>query len=62
METTPESIRTEAEYDAALAEVETLMDASPGTPLGTRLDVLVRMIEAYEAKHWDIDDPDPPPP
>lgn len=62
MERTPESIQTEAEYDRALAEVETLMDATPGTPQGTRFDVLVRMIEAYEAKHWDVGDPDPPPP
>jgi HTH-type transcriptional regulator/antitoxin HigA len=60
METTPESIRTEAEYDAALAEVETLMDATPGTPRGIRLDILVSIIKAYEAKHWECGDPDPP--
>jgi HTH-type transcriptional regulator / antitoxin HigA len=35
------------------------MDALPGTPEGARLDVLVTLIEAYEARHWTIDAPDP---
>src|SRR5439155_24853647 len=52
-------IKTEADYDAALAEIATLMDAEPGTPEGDRLDVLVTLVEAYEAKHWPIDPPDP---
>jgi HTH-type transcriptional regulator / antitoxin HigA len=52
-------IKTEADYDAALAEIATLMDAEPGTPEGDRLDVLVTLVEAYEAKHWRIDPPDP---
>ncbi len=53
------SIKTEADYDAALAEITTLMDTEPGTPEGDRLDVLVTLVEAYEAKHWRIDPPDP---
>jgi len=52
-------IRTEADYDAALAEIERLMDADAGTPDGDRLDVLVTLVEAYEARHWAIDPPDP---
>jgi HTH-type transcriptional regulator/antitoxin HigA len=52
-------IKTEADYDATLAELATLMDAEPGTPEGDRLDVLVTLVEAYEAKHWRIDPPDP---
>ena len=52
-------IKTEADYDAALAEIATLMDAEPGTPEGDRLDVLVTLVEAYEAKRWPIDPPDP---
>ena len=52
-------IRTEDDYDAALAEVDGLMDATPGTPEGDRLDILVTLIEAYEAKHWSIGTPDP---
>src|SRR5712692_4267144 len=53
------SIKTEADYDMALAKITTLMDAEPGTPEGDRLDVLVALVEAYEAKHWRIDPPDP---
>jgi HTH-type transcriptional regulator/antitoxin HigA len=52
-------IRTEADYDAALAEIDTLMDAEPGSPEGDRLDILVTLVEAYEARHWHIDPPDP---
>jgi len=32
-------IRTKADYRAALKEIETLMNAGPGTPEGERLDV-----------------------
>jgi HTH-type transcriptional regulator/antitoxin HigA len=59
MEISVRPIRTEADYDTALAEVDALMDAVPGTPEGDRLDVLVTLIEAYEAKHWAIEAPDP---
>ena len=52
-------IKTEQDYAAALAEVEGLMDAVSDTPQGDRLDVLVTLIGAYEAKHHAIDLPDP---
>lgn len=52
-------IKTEADYAAALAEVDRLMDAKPSTPRGDRLDVFVTLIEAYEAKRWAIEAPDP---
>ncbi len=52
-------IRSESDYDAALAEVEKLMDAESGTPRGDRLDVLVTLLEAYEEKHWRLEPPDP---
>lgn len=52
-------IRTEADYDWALAEIDRLMDAEPETQDGDRLDVLVTLVEAYEAQHWRIDPPDP---
>ncbi len=52
-------IRTESDYDAALVEVEQLMDAKPGTRKGDRLDVLVTLVVAYEEKHWRVDPPDP---
>jgi HTH-type transcriptional regulator/antitoxin HigA len=59
MEVTVRPVQTEDDYEAALAEVETIMDAVPGTPDGARLDVLVTLIEAYEARHWPIEAPDP---
>lgn len=52
-------IRSEQEYDAALDEIEGLMKARAGTPEGDRLDVLVTLVQAYEAKNHKIDAPDP---
>ncbi len=52
-------IKSELDYDAALAEIDRLMDAEPNTSRGDRLDVLVTLVEAYEAKRWVIDPPDP---
>ncbi len=52
-------IRSEADYDAALEEVERLWGAKSGTPEGDRLDVLTTLIEVYEAKHYPMDPPDP---
>ena len=53
------AIRTEADHRAALAEVETLMHAAAGTPEGDRLDILVTLIEAWEARHEPVPPPDP---
>lgn len=52
-------IRTKADYRAALKEAERLWDANPGTSDGDRVEVLVTLIEAYEAKHHPIPAPDP---
>ena len=52
-------IKTRKDYEQALKEVEKLMTAKAGTPEGDRLDVLVTLIEAYEAKHFALDLPDP---
>ncbi|MGH6901132.1 MAG: helix-turn-helix domain-containing protein [Geminicoccaceae bacterium] len=52
-------IRTEADYDAALEEIDRLMDATPGTPEGDQLDILATLVEAYEARHHPIEAPDP---
>ncbi len=52
-------IRSEADHEAALEEAERLWGASSGTPDGDRLDVLATLIEAYEAKHYPMDPPDP---
>jgi len=53
-------IRNTADYEAALQEVDKLMDAQPGTPDGDRLEVLVTLIEAYEARHFPIPAPEDP--
>ncbi|NMQ21024.1 transcriptional regulator [Candidatus Competibacter phosphatis] len=52
-------IRTERDYRAALEEIERLMDAEPETPDGDRLDVLATLVEAWEEKHFPIEEPDP---
>ena len=52
-------IRTEADYEAALARVAELMDAREGTPEGDELDVLVDLVEVYEDKHFPMGYPDP---
>ena len=52
-------IRTEAAYEAALAEIGRLWGAKLGTPRGDRLDVLATLVDAYESEHHPIDPPDP---
>jgi HTH-type transcriptional regulator / antitoxin HigA len=52
-------IRSETDYEAALAEVEGLWGARSGTPKGDRLDVLATLIDAYESEHHPMDPPDP---
>ena len=52
-------IKNDADYQAALAEVERLFDAKPGTPDGDRLEVWATLITAYEEKHFPIPTPDP---
>ena len=55
------AIRTEQDYLAALREVSALIDLDPSldTPAGERLDVMGTLVQAYEAKHYPIDPPDP---
>ncbi len=52
-------IRSEADYEVALAEVERLWGAKSGTPRGDRLDVLATLIDAWESEHHPMDLPDP---
>ena len=59
MTTDVKPIRTEADYDAAMADVANLWGAASGTPQGDRLDVLATLIDAFEAKHHPMDPPDP---
>jgi HTH-type transcriptional regulator/antitoxin HigA len=52
-------IKSERQYRRALKEIERLMAARRNTPEGDRLDVLVTLVEAWEAKHYPLDLPDP---
>lgn len=54
-------IHNQADYEATLQEVSALVDAdpAPGTPAGDRLDILATLLQAYEARHFPIDAPDP---
>ena len=52
-------IRSEADYEEALAEIERLWGAQEETTDGDRLDVLTTLVEAYENKHFPMDPPDP---
>lgn len=54
-------IRTEQDYRWALAEIEPYFDREPAkdTPEADRFDVLADLIEAYEARQWPIEAPDP---
>ncbi len=51
-------IKTSRDYQRRLKEIESLMTAKRNTPEGDRLDVLVTLVEAWEAKHYPLDLPD----
>ena len=52
-------IKKEKDYHATLREIESLLQAAPGTAEGDRLDVLTTLVEAYEDRHFRIPLPDP---
>jgi HTH-type transcriptional regulator/antitoxin HigA len=52
-------IRSDADHEAALAEVERLWGAKSGTPEGDRLDLLATLIDVYETQTYPMDPPDP---
>ena len=52
-------VKNARDYRRALKEIEGLMRARRNTPQGDRLDVLVTLVEAWEARHYPLDLPDP---
>ena len=52
-------IRNEADYEAALSEIDQLFDAQPDTPEEARLEILITLVEAYEDEQYPIGMPDP---
>jgi len=52
-------IKTSADYQTVLNEIENLFDATPNTPRGDQLEVLTTLLEAYEEQRYGIPAPDP---
>jgi HTH-type transcriptional regulator / antitoxin HigA len=48
-------IRTDQDHRSALAEIESLWGAPEGTEASDKLEVLVTLVESYEARRWPID-------
>jgi HTH-type transcriptional regulator/antitoxin HigA len=55
----PKVIKTEAEYEAALAHVAELMEAGPGSPEEEELELFALLVEQYERENFPIAPPDP---
>lgn len=51
-----EPLRSEKEYEAALAEIASYFAKEPlhGTIEAKRFDALARLIKSFEDKHWRI--------
>lgn len=52
-------IKTKKDYKTALARLELIFDARPGTKEGDELEILGMLIEKYEQENFPIDYPDP---
>jgi HTH-type transcriptional regulator / antitoxin HigA len=48
-------IRTDQDHRAALAAIDACWGAPEGSEEGDKLDVLVALVESYEARRWPID-------
>jgi HTH-type transcriptional regulator / antitoxin HigA len=48
-------IRTDKDHRAALAAIEALWGAAEGTESSDKLDVLLALVDIYEAKRWPIE-------
>ncbi len=51
------SIKNDTDYQAALAEIDQLMDAEINTTGGDALDIWVTLVESYEAKQFPVSAP-----
>ena len=51
-------IRSDEDHKAALAEIERLWGAAPGTDSRDKLDILVTLVEKYEENRWPMAEPD----
>ncbi len=49
-----ENIQTKNEYDSALIEIQHLWDSKPGSAESDRLHLLIKMVEEYEHKMFEM--------
>ena len=61
MEANVHEIRNDDDHRAALRELSQVFDREPepGSEEGDRFELLLSLVEKYEAKHFPIDAPDP---
>ncbi|MDR2638097.1 MAG: hypothetical protein LBB55_07145 [Zoogloeaceae bacterium] len=54
-------IRSESDYEQALRELEIYVDSEPepGTPEDERYEILLALVQRWEAAHYPVDPPDP---
>ncbi len=52
-------IKTKKDYQQALARLEVIFDAKPGTAQGDELEILGILIDNYEQVHFPVSFPDP---
>ncbi len=54
-------IRTHADYETSLLEASRYFDnePAPGTEDGDKFEILITLIESWEAKHYPMETPDP---
>ncbi len=55
----PGGLKSEADYDQALREIEVYFDGEPepGTAVADRFNELAALIARYEDRHWPIHKP-----
>ena len=52
-------IKSDADHEVALREIEQLWGATEGTAEGDRLDILATLANAYEERRWPLEELDP---
>ncbi len=55
----PKVLKHKADHQAALAKIESLMDAKAGSAAEADLELWSLLVENYEREHHPIDPPDP---
>jgi HTH-type transcriptional regulator/antitoxin HigA len=52
-------IKNEKDYQDVLKRIDEIFDAKNDTPEGDELEILVMLVEKYEAEYYPIEEPDP---